>query len=318
MTSGSGMAACCVRFDKVEKTFRDFWGRPHVRAVRGISFTVHAGTIFGLLGPNGSGKSTAMKMMLGLLRPTAGQIAILGQPPDSVTVKARLGYMPEESALYPFLTAEELLDLFGQIFGLSADERHERVDQLLEMMGLHHARRRRVGEFSKGMMRRLCLAQALINDPELLLLDEPTAGLDPVGCRQVKDILVALAQRGRTVVLSSHLLADVEDVCDRIAILYHGVLCAEGRVNELLEEREQIRVCLPALDPSQREAVLNWLRQQTGVEPVWDHPRKDLETVFLETIRKAPLPSDGASGAAVEERRPVAPFLSRPREPLLP
>ncbi len=303
------MTECRVQIEKVEKTFRDFWGRARVRAVRGVSFDVAAGEVFGLLGPNGSGKSTLMKMMLGLLRPTAGQIRVLGQSPDTTAIRARIGYMPEESSLYPFLTAEETLDFFGQLFGLEAAERARRVEELLAMTGLAHARCRRVGEFSKGMARRVCLAQTLINDPDLILLDEPTAGLDPVGSRQVKEMIRALAQRGRTVILSSHLLADVEDVCDRIAILYHGLLCALGCVNDLLEEHGQIRILLPALDPAVREESLEWLRRRTGAVPLWEHPRKDLETVFLETIRHAPPPPEGASGAAVEEEAPLAPFL---------
>ena len=294
----------------LEKVFRDFWRRPRVRAVKDLTFSVPEGEVFGLLGPNGSGKSTTLKMLLGLLRPTGGRLTVLGAPPRDVRVKSRIGYMPEESSLYPFLTAEETLDFFGRLFPLSARERRRRVDELLEMAGLTHARGRLVGEFSKGMARRICLAQALINDPELILLDEPTAGLDPIGCRQVKDCVLALARRGKTILLSSHLLADVEDVCGRIAILYNGVLCALGGVRDLLEEQDQMRIFMPALPDAKRAAVLAWLGEQAGAEPRWDHPRRNLERFFLETVRQARDRAPDPTGVQVAEEIRLAPFLS--------
>ncbi len=294
----------------LEKVFRDFWRRPRVRAVKDLTFAVPDGEVFGLLGPNGSGKSTTMKMLLGLLRPTGGSLTVLGAPPRDVRVKSRIGYMPEESSLYPFLTAEETLDFFGRLFPLSARERRVRVDELLEMAGLTHARGRLVGEFSKGMARRICLAQALINDPDLILLDEPTAGLDPIGCRQVKDCILALARRGKTIVLSSHLLADVEDVCGRIAILYNGVLCALGGVRDLLEEPDQMRIFMPALPEAKRIAALAWLREQTGAEPRWDHPRRNLEQFFLDTVREARDRAPDPTGVQVAEEIRLAPFLA--------
>ena len=294
----------------LEKQFRDFWRRPRVRAVAGLTFTVAEGEVFGLLGPNGSGKSTTLKMLLGLLRPTAGRLTVLGAPPRDVRVKSRIGYMPEESSLYPGLTAAETLSFFGRLFPLSARERRRRVEELLEMVGLTHARNRLIGEFSKGMARRICLAQALINDPDLILLDEPTAGLDPVGCRQVKDCMLALARRGKTLVLSSHLLADVEDVCDRIAILYNGALCALGSVADLLEEPDRIRILLPALPVETREAVLEAVAAQTGGRPDWEHPRRDLERFFLDTVRRAREGAVKPTGAQVADTIRLAPFLA--------
>ncbi len=302
-----------IQADGLEKVFRDFWRRPRVRAVKALTFEVHAGEVFGLLGPNGSGKSTTMKMLLGLLHPTAGRLTVLGAPPRDVRVKSRIGYMPEESSLYPFLTAEETLDFFARLFPLTAAERRRRVAELLEMAGLTHARHRLVGEFSKGMARRICLAQALINDPDLILLDEPTSGLDPVGCRQVKDCILALAARGKTIVLSSHLLADVEDLCGRIAILYNGVLCALGGVRDLLEEPEQMQIFLPALSEDRRLPILAWLRDQTGVEPRWDHPRRNLERFFLETVREARGRVPDQTGVRISEEIRLAPFLSGSR-----
>ena len=204
------------------KMFRDFWNRPKARAVNGIDFEIRPGEVVGLLGPNGSGKSTTVKMLLGLLYPSGGKVTVFGKSPRVVETKREIGYLPEESYLYKFLTAEETLDFFGSLFNLSAADRKQRIDQLLEMVGLSHARYRKVGEFSKGMARRIGLAQAMINDPAFLILDEPTSGLDPLGCREVKDLILALKKRGKTVLITSHLLSDVEDICDRVIILYGG------------------------------------------------------------------------------------------------
>ena len=188
------------------KVFKDFWGRPKARAVDNVDFDVKRGEVFGLLGPNGSGKSTTVKLLLGLLSPTKGHIEVFGHSPRHVATKARIGYLPEESYLYRYLNSRETLDFFGNLFELSKAERDARAEQLLEMVGLSQTRTRAVGEFSKGMQRRIGLAQALINDPDLIILDEPTAGLDPIGCREIKDLILALARRGKTVILSSHLL----------------------------------------------------------------------------------------------------------------
>ena len=206
------------------KTFKDFWRRPNVWAVRDLNLDIHPGEIFGLLGPNGSGKSTTIKVLLGLLYPTRGRVTIFGLPPTDVSIKGRIGYLPEESYLYAFLNARETLDFYGRLFRLPRAERRRRAEKLLEMVGLSREAGRRMGEYSKGMARRIGLATALINDPDLLILDEPTTGLDPIGTREIKNLILDLKRRGKTVLLSSHLLADVEDVCDRIAILYGGRL----------------------------------------------------------------------------------------------
>ncbi len=289
------------------KIFRDFWHRPKVRAVDGLSFTVARGEVFGLLGPNGSGKSTTMKMVLGLLHPTRGRLVVAGRSPRDVRAKSRIGYLPEESYLYPYLTAGETLGFYGRLFDLGRRERRRRTDELLEMIGLQHARGRAVGEFSKGMARRIGLAQALINDPDLVVLDEPTSGLDPVGCRQMKDLILTLARRGKTVLLSSHLLADVEDVCDRIAILYNGRLQAAGPIRELLEERERCRLTLPAeVPPEALRRILDTAREILGREPEVDHPRKDLEKFFLEVVTRA---QQGAEPTGAGPGRAVARYL---------
>lgn len=293
-----------IEVEGLSKTFRDFWRRPKARAVQDLSFRVMPGEALGLLGPNGSGKSTTIKILLGLLRPSRGRVRVAGKSPADVRAKSRIGYLPEESYLYPHLTAEETLDFYGRLFGLGAPERRRRIAELLEMTGLGHVRRRMVGEFSKGMARRVGLAQALINDPALLLLDEPTSGLDPIGCRQMKDLLLTLMQRGKTLVLSSHLLADVEDVCDRILILYNGRAQAHGPIRELLEIREQTRVWLPSdLAPDALRRVLAAARAEVGRDPDVDHPRRDLEQFFLEVVRRAreeaPTPSGAGGGHGV-------------------
>jgi ABC-2 type transport system ATP-binding protein len=301
----------------LQKVFHDFWRRPRVKAVNGVTFSVHRGEVFGLLGPNGSGKSTTIKMILGLLHPTAGRIAVLGRGPREVAVKARLGYLPEESYLYPFLTAAETLHFHGRLFDLGGGERQRRIDQLLEMVGLAHTGRRRVGEFSKGMMRRVGLASALINDPDLVILDEPTSGLDPLGCRQMKDLIRALARRGKTVLLTSHLLADVEDVCDRIAILYGGRVEALGPIRELLQVRERVNIELPPLDAERLAAVVAAVRAQLGEDPPLTHPALNLESFFMQVVERARSSGGEASGAGAG--RAVASYLAAPEaEPAVP
>lgn len=290
------------------KVFHDFWRRPKVRAVDGIDLEIPRGQVFGLLGPNGSGKSTTIKILLGLLFPTAGVVRVLGDSPRGVATKRHIGYLPEDANLYRYLTARETLDFYGRLFGLDARTRRDRVGQLLDMVGLAQAADRAVGEFSKGMTRRIGLAQALINDPQLLILDEPTAGLDPLGCRQVKDLMVALARRGKTILITSHLLADVEDVCDRLAIMVDGKLCAQGTVHDLLRLRDRVTLSIPELPPAQMQEVLRLLRERVGAEPQVAHPSMDLEQFFLQVIEKAQ--QSGASPADASHRATIAPYLS--------
>ena len=227
------MTDAVIELKDVHKTFRDFWLRPTVAAVDGLSLEVRRGEVFGLLGPNGSGKSTTIKMILGLLDPSRGTVRLFGKPPRSVEARRRLGYLPELSYLHPFLTAKETLMYYAGLCGLRRKVAAERTKQLLEMVGLADAAKRPVGGFSKGMARRVALAAALIGKPELLVLDEPTSGLDPVSTKEVKTLVKALAAGGMTVLMTSHLLADAEDVCDRVMILNRGKSVAEGRVDEL-------------------------------------------------------------------------------------
>src|SRR5687768_2508783 len=270
------------------KVFKDFWGRPKARAVDNVDFEVRRGEVFGLLGPNGSGKSTTVKMLLGLLYPTRGHIEVFGRSPRHVATKSRIGYLPEESYLYRYLSSRETLDFFGKLFSLPPKERDNRIEQLLDMVGLAQTHTRAVGEFSKGMQRRIGLAQALINDPDLVMLDEPTSGLDPIGCREVKDLILALAARGKTVILSSHLLSDVEDVCDRVVIYYGGKIQAMGSLKDLLATPDAVRITMPTLPRETMERVLEITRRDVSQDKVRiDTPTQNLEGYFLEVVAKA-------------------------------
>ncbi len=290
---------------QLTKVFRDFWRRPRVTAVDGLDLSVQRGEIIGLLGPNGSGKSTTIKMLLGLLHPSDGSIRILGGRPSDVAVRKRIGYLPEDSYLYRYLTPRETLLFYGRLFDLSASERRQRTAELIEMTGLGPAADRAVGEFSKGMARRLGLAQALLNAPDLLILDEPTSGLDPMGCRQVKELLQALAARGTTILLSSHLLADVEHVCDRVVIMYDGRPRAAGTLKSLLENQERMLVNVPTLDAAATRRLLDLLRKELGCEADVSRPSMNLEEFFVKVVREAK--ENGTPGAAGESK--MATFL---------
>jgi ABC-2 type transport system ATP-binding protein len=280
------------------KVFKDFWGRPQARAVDKVDFEVRQGEVFGLLGPNGSGKSTTVKLILGLLYPTKGHIEVFGHSPRHVATKSRIGYLPEESYLYRYLNSRETLDFFGNLFRLPRKDRDNRAEQLLEMVGLSQTRMRAVGEFSKGMQRRIGLAQALINDPDLVILDEPTSGLDPIGCREVKDLIKTLARRGKTVILSSHLLADVEDVCDRVVVYYGGRIQAMGTLKDLLATPDAIRITTPTLSRETMERVLKTLRQDIADDKIQvDTPTQNLESYFLAVVQKARQAAADTSGA---------------------
>lgn len=223
----------------LSKVYRSFWGLPQVRALTEVNIAVPGGSVFGLLGPNGSGKTTIIKLLLGLARPTGGRAVVLGKPAGDQKARARIGYLPEESYLYEFLSGRQTLDFYAKLFGMNRQLRRERTEELLDTMGIDKRdRNRRVGSYSKGMARRIGLAQALINDPQLIILDEPTTGLDPLGTMEMKKVITDLRERGKTVFLSSHLLADVEDVCDRILILYRGRVKMVGAVDELLSLKD--------------------------------------------------------------------------------
>ncbi|MCH2204612.1 MAG: ATP-binding cassette domain-containing protein [Lentisphaerales bacterium] len=291
----------------LSKVFKDFWGRPKAKAVNGIDFKVKKGEVFGLLGPNGSGKSTTIKMLLGLLYPTRGALQIFNKSPRDVKTKQRIGYLPEETYLYKYLSAGETIDFFGSLFQLSGLEKKKRTEQLLDMVGLKNVGKRSVGEFSKGMARRVGLAQALVNDPDLIILDEPTSGLAPVACKEVKNLIKTLAERGKTVILSSHLLADVEDVVDRVVVLYGGQIRAEGTTDELLLVEDKTTITTPKMSKDVLEKVLKILHEEYSSEDMEiTHPRLDLESFFLDVVNRARSESIHTAGA---ETGQVAEYL---------
>jgi len=277
-----------VETRNLTKVYRDFWGRQKVRALKALDLTVRRGEVFGLLGPNGSGKTTTMKLLLGLLFPTSGEAIMLGKAATDVGKNAKIGYLPEESYLYRFLNAEETLDFYGRLFSMSGAVRRQRIAQLISQVGLESAKKRQLREYSKGMARRLGLAQALINDPELILLDEPTSGLDPIGTRHMKNMILDLKQRGKTVIMSSHLLADVQDVCDRIGILHQGELKELGRVEDLLKVSDQTEFRVSGLSEDAKNRITKIIEEDAGAQLIYSgNPSTTLEDLFLRIIEES-------------------------------
>ena len=274
-----------VETRNLSKVYRDFWGRQKVRALKALDLTIHRGEVFGLLGPNGSGKTTTIKLLLGLLFPTTGRALVFGRDASEVTKNERIGYLPEESYLYKFLNAEETLDFYGRLFNMSPEVRKSRAKELIHEVGLDRDKRRQLKEYSKGMTRRIGLAQALINDPELVLLDEPTSGLDPLGTRWMKDLILKLKARGKTVLMSSHLLGDVQDVCDRIAILHQGELKELGRVDSLLKVREVTQIQAEGLSEAAKQEVREVIERHQARVLQMDNPTTTLEELFLTIVR---------------------------------
>jgi ABC-2 type transport system ATP-binding protein len=287
----------------LSKTYRDFWGRSKVRALKALDLEIKQGEVFGLLGPNGSGKTTTIKLLLGLLFPTEGQALVLGKDATDVEKNRRIGYLPEESYLYRFLNAEETLDFYGRLFEIPHTLLRQRIDELIKLVRLEPARKRQLKEYSKGMTRRIGLAQALINDPDLILLDEPTSGLDPIGTREMKDMILRLRDQGKTIVMCSHLLADVQDVCDRIAILHQGELKELGRVDTLLTVADVTQIRAKRLSAECINDVRQVIERHQGELISVEHPTTTLEELFLSIVldsearpgRRAGTERDGAS-----------------------
>src|SRR3954471_9149767 len=278
-----------VETRKLTKIYRDFWGRQKKTALRALNLEIRKGEIFGLLGPNGSGKTTTIKLLLGLLFPTDGEALVFGQPAAEVKKNERIGYLPEESYLYRFLNAEETLDFYGRLFKLDGAERRARAQRLIETVGLANDKKRILKEYSKGMRQRIGFAQALINDPELVILDEPTSGLDPLGTRWMKDKIVELRKAGKTVIMCSHRLEDVQDVCDRIAILSEGELQAYGEVKALLQDvnRVELRASDLQLTPELQRELEEVLRRHGGKLDAVGHPTTTLEDYFLHIVEES-------------------------------
>lgn len=270
-----------VEIRNVHKSFPGSWGRGGVYAVKGVSLAIPQGHVYGLIGPNGSGKSTVMKMLVGLIAPHEGSCRVFGRPATAAANRREIGFLPENPYFYKFLTGAETLRFYGRLCGLSGRALRARVDELLELVGLQDAAQRRLSGYSKGMLQRIGLAQALVQHPRLLVLDEPTAGVDPIGSRVIRDIILNLKERGLTVFLCSHLLEQVQEVCDRVGILYQGNLIAEGSIAELTDDQHICEVQLR--DPS--EQLLAQLRELAGDAWLSSAPaRRSLESVFLTGI----------------------------------
>ncbi len=233
-----------VTVRELTKIFPLPWHRQSVVAVRNLNLRIEPGEVYGLLGPNGSGKSTTLKIILGLVSPTRGCTQIFGEDSRRVQSRHAVGFLPENPYFQKFLTGEETLRFAGRLCGLGKAQLNKRIDELLELVGLNKARKRRLGTYSKGMLQRLGLAQALINNPRLVVLDEPTAGVDPAGSREIRDLIVDLKRRGITVLLSSHLLAQAQEICDRVGILAEGALVREGQLQELIAIENQTELII--------------------------------------------------------------------------
>jgi len=278
-----------VETRKLTKIYRDFWGRQKKVALRALNLQVFRGEIFGLLGPNGSGKTTTIKLLLGLLFPTDGDALVFGQSSGEVKKNERIGYLPEESYLYRFLNAEETLDFYGRLFKLDAAERRKRAANLIDLVGLSADKKRILKEYSKGMRQRIGLAQALINNPELVILDEPTSGLDPLGTRWMKDLIVDLRNKGTTIIMCSHRLEDVQDICDRVAILNEGELQELGSVRSLLEDvfRLELRASGVQLNDALQRDLQEVLAKHGGTIETIGHPTTTLEDLFLRIVAQS-------------------------------
>lgn len=278
-----------VETRNLTKVYRDFWGRRKKTALRALNLQINRGEIFGLLGPNGSGKTTTIKLLLGLLFPTEGDAYVFGESAVNVKKNERIGYLPEESYLYRFLNADETLDFYGRLFTMSTAERKKRAAQLIDMVGLTKDKKRQLKEYSKGMRQRIGLAQALINNPELVILDEPTSGLDPLGTRWMKDFIKDLRREGKTVLMCSHRLDDVQDVCDRIAILHDGELQEYGEVKKLLEDaaRVELRAKDLKLTEDLRRDLEALLKKHGGTMETVGHPTSTLEDLFLRIVEES-------------------------------
>jgi ABC-2 type transport system ATP-binding protein len=276
------MTEPAVALTGVTKVFPVPFQRRSVVAVRDLNLEVAAGQIYGLLGPNGSGKSTTLKIILGLVTPTRGQARIFGRESDQVASRESVGFLPESPYFYKFLTGEETLRFYGKLCGLRGEALKSRIEEMLALVGLTSARKRRLGGYSKGMLQRIGLAQALIQEPALLVLDEPTAGVDPAGAREIRDLILELKTRGITVLLSSHLLGQVQEICDRVGILAKGILVREGALSELLGVENQTQFVLENAPPDLIEAIDN-LAARSGARVIErGRPLTSLEQLFLE------------------------------------
>jgi len=282
------MTPPAVRIENLTKNFPVPLRRQRVTAVRNLNFEVRPGEVYGLLGPNGSGKSTTLKILLGLVTPNQGRAMIFGKDSRDYHSRAAVGFLPENPYFYKFLTAAETLRFYGNVCGLRGAPLNKRIDELLALVGLEEARDRRIGGFSKGMLQRIGLAQALVQDPLLVVLDEPTAGVDPAGSHQIRDLILDLKKRGKTVLLTSHLLEQVQEICDRVGIMARGEMIREGALEDLVSVKNQTEFIIENLSPEVRLQI-EQLVQKSGFNLLSSRqPQRSLESVFLELTATQP------------------------------
>ncbi|MEM9398780.1 MAG: ABC transporter ATP-binding protein [Verrucomicrobiota bacterium] len=273
-----------VEIQGLQKLFSLRWQKKSLIALEELDLEVQRGEIFGLLGPNGSGKSTTMKLMLGLLYPTKGQIKIFGHTAGTMQAKKSIGFLPENPYFPQFLTGEEMLRYFGELCGLHGKKLHERIRNLFELVDLKHAAQRRIRTYSKGMLQRIGLAQALLHEPELLLLDEPTAGVDPIGSRRIRDLMIKLKEQGKTIIFSSHLLEQVEDIVDRVVILERGRKLRYGRLNDMLTNHQDYVMRLHGLSEAKIQEVKDLLQQKLDCSVTCEPSHESLESFFINLL----------------------------------
>jgi ABC-2 type transport system ATP-binding protein len=271
-----------IRIQHLTKVFPIPFRRQRIVAVKDLSLEVKTGEVYGLLGPNGSGKSTTLKIVLGLIPPTSGSTEIFGRDSSSVESREDIGFLPESPYFYRFLTGAETLKFYGKLCGLKGSELDDRIEELLKLVGLDHARDRPIGGYSKGMLQRIGLGQALVQTPRLLVLDEPTAGVDPAGSREIQDLILGFKERGITVLICSHLLGQVQEICDRIGILHRGVLVREGQLDELISIENQTELILENASPAVLDRIRAVLRDSNATLLYQRHPQKALERYFLD------------------------------------
>src|SRR5438132_1523080 len=282
------MTDLAVAVEGLTKVFPVPFHRQSIVAVRDLSLRVEPGEVYGLLGPNGSGKSTTLKIILGLVSPTRGRTKVFGRDSSLVESRQSVGFLPENSYFYKFLTGEETLRFFGRLCGLTGTRLKQRVDELLELVGLTNARHQRLKTYSKGMLQRIGLAQALINEPDLVVLDEPTAGVDPAGSRQIRDLIVDLKRRGVTVLLSSHLLSQAQEICDRVGILADGALVREGRLEELIAIENQTELVVANASSGLIDEVESLINRSNAKLIERRRSTTTLEKLFLDATTERP------------------------------
>ncbi len=275
-----------IQTNHLTKRYSLGWRKGKLLALDDLNLRIQPGEVYGLLGPNGSGKTTTLKIVLGLIEASDGDAFIFGEPCYKVQSRVHVGFLPENPYFYRYLSGAETLEFFGRLCGLKGASLRKRIDELIELVGLTKARDRRLVGYSKGMLQRIGLAQALIHEPELLLLDEPTAGVDPIGSRAIRDLILRLKGMGKTVLLSSHLLAQVQDVCDRIGVLNLGKMILEGNVGDLIRDQKRMNITVENLSETTREKVAAVLHEHGAQVVNMEHPQTTLEDLFLSTVRQ--------------------------------